>query len=203
MSSPGSSTAFSDFCELGADDYAAVALGSAAMTGPADPTEATGDHGFLAPKPDSHPVDHCFRCGVETPAGVGLCEKHNRGHLSGPSSTQMHATIFIGIVVGVIGFFLIASLVITTTGPFAAAVSSSTAGPEGTVQLAFTVTNEGDDEGVADCRVTRDGVPRPDDLAFRTAAVPAGETVTFERSLSAPPPGSIAYDAEALTVVCT
>jgi len=68
------------------------------MTGSANPTEAPGDSGFLAPKPDGHPVDHCFRCGVETPPGVGLCEKHNRGHIAGPSSTQMHATIFIGIV---------------------------------------------------------------------------------------------------------
>ena len=68
------------------------------MTGSANPTEAPGDSGFLSPKPDAQPVDHCFRCGVETPAGVGLCDEHNRGHLSGPSSTQMHATIFIGIV---------------------------------------------------------------------------------------------------------
>ncbi len=173
------------------------------MTGPADPTEATGDHGFLAPKPDAQPRDRCFRCGAETDAGVGLCELHNRGHLSGPSSTQMHATIFIGIVIGVIGFFFIASLAVTTTGPFDSAVTSAAAGPEGTVALAFTVTNEGDDEGVADCRVTRDGVPRPDDLAFRTVALPGGETVTFERELAAPPPDSVGYDPEALTVVCT
>ena len=56
---------------------------------------------------------------------------------------------------------------------------------------------------MADCRVTRDGVPRPDDLAFRTDAVPGGETVTFERELAAPPAGSVGYDREALTVVCS
>jgi len=173
------------------------------MTRSASPTEATGDHGFLAPKSDAQPTDRCFRCGTETPPGVGLCEIHNRGHLSGPSSTQMHATIFIGIVIGVIGFFLIASLAVTTTGPFGSDVTSAAAGPEGGVSLAFTVTNEGEDEGVADCRVTRDGVPRPDDLAFRTTALPGGETVTFERELAAPPQDSVRYDPEALTVVCT
>lgn len=173
------------------------------MTAPANPTEAPGDHGFLAPRPDAHPVDHCFRCGVETPAGVGLCEAHNRGRLSGPSSTQMHATIFIGIVVGVIGFFLIARLAVTTTGPFESSVTAALSAPEGAVSLSYSVTNEGADEGIADCRVTRDGVPRPDDLAFRTPPLPAGQTVVFERELVAPPVGSVAYDLEALTVVCT
>jgi len=171
------------------------------MTGSANPTEAPGDSGFLAPKPDAQPVDHCFRCGRETPAGVGLCEEHNLGHLSGPSSTQMHATIFIGIVIGVIGLFLLANLAVTTTGPYASAVSSATGGPNGTVSLVFTVTNEGEEDGVADCRVTRDGVPRPEDLAFRTQALPGGETVSFERELTAPQVAP-AYDVESLTVDC-
>lgn len=173
------------------------------MTGPANPTEATGDHGFLAPKPGAQPVDHCFRCGAETPAGQGLCEAHNRGRISGPSATQMHATIFIGIAVAVIGLFLFAGLAVTTTGPYASAVTSALAGPDGSVALVFTVTNEGESDGVADCRVTRDGVPRPEDLAFRTVALPGGETVTFERQLAAPPVGALAYDPEALTVICS
>ncbi|MGD8684535.1 MAG: hypothetical protein PVG27_11335 [Chloroflexota bacterium] len=173
------------------------------MTGSANPTQATSDHGFLAPKPEAKPVDHCFRCGVETPAGVGLCEAHNRGHLSGPSATQMHATVFIGIALGVLGFFLLASLSVTTTGPYASDVTSAAAGPDGGVALAYSVTNEGADEGIADCRVTRDGVPRPDDLAFRTTAVPGGETVIFERQLAPPPEGSVRYDPEAMTVICT
>lgn len=171
------------------------------MTGSVNPTEAPGDSGFLAPKPDAQPVDHCFRCGKETPAGVGLCEEHNRGRLSGPSSTQMHATIFIGIVVGVIAFFLIANLAVTTTGPYASAVTSATGGPAGTVSLVFTVTNEGEKDGVADCRVTRDGVPRPEDLAFRTDALGGGQTVSFERELAAPRVIP-AYDIESLTVDC-
>ncbi len=171
------------------------------MTGSATPTEAPGDSGFLAPKPDAQPVDHCFRCGKETPAGVGLCDEHNKGRLAGPSSTQMHATIFIGIVIGVIGFFVIAGLAVTTTGPYASSVTSATGGPDGSVSLVFTVTNEGEDEGVADCRVTRDGVPRPEDLAFRTERLSGGDTVTFERDLTAPEVAP-AYDLESLTVDC-
>jgi len=173
------------------------------MTGSANPSEARADSGFLAPKPGTHPESHCFRCGVETPVGVGLCPKHNRGHLKGPSATQMHATIFGGIVLGVIGFFFLASMAVGTTGPYASSVTGSSAAPDGGVTLSFTVTNEGDSEGVADCRVTRDGVPRPDDLAFRTDSVPGGQTVTFERGLVAPPEGSVSYDSEAVTVVCS
>ena len=172
------------------------------MSGSANPTEAPGESGFLSPKPDARPVDHCFRCGRETPAGVGLCEEHNRGRLSGPSATQMHATIFGGIVLGVIGLFLLASLAVTTTGPFAASVTSATGGPDGSVLVAFTITNEGEDEGVADCRVTRDGVPRPDDLAFRTQAMSGGETMALERQLEAPR-AAPAYDLESLTIDCS
>jgi hypothetical protein len=113
----------------------------------------------------------------------------------------MHATIFIGIVIGVVGLFLLANLAVTTTGPYASAVSSATGGPDGTVSLVFTVTNEGEEDGVADCRVTRDGVPRPEDLAFRTQALPGGETVSFERELMAPQVAP-AYDLESLTVDC-
>ena len=172
------------------------------MTGSANPTEAPGHSGFLAPKPDSQPVDHCFRCGRETPAGVGLCAEHNQGRLAGPSSTQMHATIFIGIVVGVIGFFIIAGLTVTTTGPYDSDVTAAVAGADGGVTMTYTVTNEGERQGIADCRVTRDGVSRPEDLAFRTTALPGGETVTFERQLP-PPAGSVGYDPEALTVDCS
>jgi hypothetical protein len=173
------------------------------MSAPENPTEAQGDSGFLAPKPGSQPVDHCFRCGVATPAGVGLCDKHNRGHLSGPSSTQMHATVFIGIVLGVIGFFVIAGLAVVNAGPYDVEVTGAAADPEGGVTLSYAVSNEGEGEGVADCRITRDGVPRPDDLAFRAEAIAGGETATFERVLTAPPEGSIRYDAEAITVLCS
>jgi hypothetical protein len=171
------------------------------MTDPANATESR-DRGFLAPKPDARPVDHCFRCGVATPVGQGLCDKHNPNRLPGPSSTQMHATIFGGILLGVIGFFLLASLAVGTTGPFAAEVTTSSGGEGGTAAISFTVTNEGETSGIADCRVTRDGVPRPDDLVFRSTTVLSGETMTFERQL-AQPIESVGYDPDSITVICS
>ncbi len=170
-----------------------------------DPSPAGGAHegGFLAPKAGSKPLDHCFRCGRETPAGQSLCDDHNPRRLAGPSTTQMHATIFGGIAIGVLAFFVIARLAVGTTGPYDAEVTASSAGPNGGAAVSFVVTNEGDSEGVADCRVTRDGVPRPDDLAFRTARLPAGTTVTFERDLMPPPAESVRYDPQTLSIDCT
>ncbi len=175
------------------------------MAEPTSPTPAPADEdgGFLAPAPDSHPVDHCVRCGKETPAGTALCDEHNPHHLSAPSSTQMHATIFGGIVIGVIGFFLLLRLLVSTTGPYVAEVTASTAGAAGGVVVSFVVANEGESEGVADCRVTRDGVPRPDDLAFRTARVPAGETLSIEKELPRPAAGSTAYVPDKVSVICS
>ncbi len=169
-----------------------------------DPISATRTHddGFMAPKAGSKPVDHCFRCGKETPAGQGLCDDHNPRRLAGPSSTQMHATIFGGIVLGVLIFFVIARLAVGTTGPYSIEVSRSSVEAGGAAVISFAVTNQGDSDGVADCRVTRDGVPRPDDLAFRTERVPAGTTVTFERQLVAPPVGSVAYEPGAISINC-
>jgi hypothetical protein len=168
-----------------------------------DPESPREGQGFLAPPPDSRPVDHCMRCGVETAPGVALCEDHNRGHLSGPSATQMHATIFGGIVLGVIGFLLLANLAVRSAGPFAATVMGASAAADGAVTLSLTVANEGASDSVADCRVTRDGVPRPDDLAFRTEVVPGGASVGLQRELAAPPEGSVGYDVESLTVICS
>jgi hypothetical protein len=172
----------------------------------ADPTvtQAPADEGgFLAPKPGSKPVDHCFRCGKPTAPGVGLCDKHNPTHLAGPSSTQMHATIFGGIVVGVIGLFLILRLVSVETGPYATEVTGSVLEPGGGLALSFVVANEGDSSGVADCRVTRDGVVRPDDLAFRTTALQGGETMLIKKSLPEPPVDSIAYSPDKISVNCS
>lgn len=168
---------------------------------PASPSRVPGA-GFLAPRPGGQPSDHCFRCGKSTPAGEGLCDEHNPRHLQGPSSTQMHATVFGGIVLGVVGFFVLARLAVGTSGPFTTEILTATAAGSGGATVVFSITNEGQADGVADCRITRDGVPRPDDLIFRSPALAAGEGVTLERELAPEPDSPIAYAAGRLSVIC-
>jgi hypothetical protein len=115
----------------------------------------------------------------------------------------MHATVFIGIVIGVVGFFILARLATGSAGPFATRVLTSTADGAGGVALTFSITNAGASEGAADCRVTRDGVPRPDDVALRSPVLAAGESVTFDRLLSKSPGDPVGYLDDAVSVICT
>lgn len=115
----------------------------------------------------------------------------------------MHATILGGVLLGIVGFFVLALFAIGTTGPYSVAVIGAAVDGTGDAAIAYSITNEGDAEGVADCRVTRDGVPRPDDLAFRSTRLPPGEAVVFERTVEQPRNGTVFYDPERLSLVCT
>jgi hypothetical protein len=115
----------------------------------------------------------------------------------------MHATVFVGIVLGVVGLFVLFRLMMSSAGPFSTEVTSAaSAGGAGAVAIAFRITNEGDTEGRADCRFTRDGVPRPDDVAFRSPAVAGGQTIALERELIPDPGSPVAYVPEAVSVIC-
>jgi hypothetical protein len=115
----------------------------------------------------------------------------------------MHATVFAGVVLGVVGFFVIARLATGSAGPFSTEVLTAAADGAGGAVVTFAITNAGSTDGVADCRVTRDGVPRPDDMAFRSPEIAAGERVTLERTLERAPGDPVAYAADLLSVVCT
>ncbi|MEZ4595836.1 MAG: hypothetical protein R3C32_02750 [Chloroflexota bacterium] len=169
-------------------------------TTPADPT-LPAETGFLAPAPTGHPVSHCFRCGKETPAGVSLCEADNPGRVKAPSATQVHATILVGVVAGFALLLFLLRFAVDQSGPYAAGVTGRIPLADGAVQVAVTVTNDGPRDGIANCRITRDGTPRPDDLSFRTDRLAPGATVTVTRTVPAPPaPAVLAPDR--MTVIC-
>jgi hypothetical protein len=173
------------------------------VTDPKTDVDPTPSGGILAPPEDAEPQDRCVRCGKPTPAGVSLCDEHNPGRISRPSATQMHATILGGIFLGVIGFFLIARCAMTSSGPYETSVIEAIPDGSGGVAVAFSIVNEGDAEGVADCRVTRDGIPRPDDLAFRTDPLAGGDRTLVERVLPPVPEGSQPYVPDSISVICT
>lgn len=159
------------------------------------------ESGFLAPAPDGKPISHCYRCGRETPPGVGACDDDNPGRVKAPSATQMHGTILMGVVAGFVLFLLLLRLVVDHSGPYGTAIAGHVLRADGGVEVAVTVTNAGEGEGIASCRITRDGTPRPDDLAFRTERLAPGASVTLTRTVPAPA-GAGVLVPDRMTVIC-
>jgi hypothetical protein len=155
---------------------------------------------LLAPPPDARPGDRCVRCGQPTPPGVSLCDADNPGKIAAPSATQMHGTILVGVILAAVGFLLLARLLVGSGGPFQASIIGRATLPDGGTEVAIRVANQGSSDGIATCRVTRDGTPRQDDLSFRTERIAAGASLELTRTLPAvarPP-----YDPSRMTAVC-
>jgi hypothetical protein len=161
------------------------------------------DRGFLAPGPGRQPESHCVRCGRVTPPGVSLCDVDNPGRIGAPSATQVHGTILAGVIAGAIGFLLLARFAVGAGGPFTATITGRASLDGAGAEVAITVVNTGESAGAATCRITRDGVPRPGDLAFRTDRILPGGSAVITRRLPAPTDGQPAWDLARITASCT
>jgi len=148
------------------------------------------------------PTDRCIRCGAETPPGVSLCAADNPGKIKAPSTTQVHATILSGVMVGAVALLILLGLASGSGVPFNATIGSATVDETGAASVVVIVTNGGDRSAIATCRITRDGSPRQDDASYRTDRVEAGGSVELRRTLLAPPAGTAPYDPERMTVSC-
>ncbi len=150
------------------------------------PVTDSEPRGFLAPAPGGRPASHCVRCGRETPPGVALCAADNPGGIKAPSANQLHATILGGVVIGFIGFFLLMRVAVSQGGPYQATIAGRASTADGGISVAVEVVNTGTSEGIATCRITRDGSSRPDDVTFRTERLAPGATAILTRDV--PPP---------------
>ena len=148
------------------------------------------------------PHDTCFRCGRPTPLGVSLCEQDNPGHVTGPSATQAHGTIALGVIAGFIGFMLLAGAVSGGVGPFSAIIAGRATQSDGGLEVVVRVSNEGTRIAAASCRVSQGGVQSADDLVFFTELIPVGETRDFTRAFGPPVSGAPARDPARLAVRC-
>jgi hypothetical protein len=151
------------------------------------------------------PEDRCVRCGRPTPAGVSLCPADNPGGIGAPSATQVHGTILLGVIIGVVVIALAARLAVARAGPFEATVSGSATHADGTVEVLVHVENQGQNEGPATCRISFGGAAggaAAADLSFVTDRIPAGGAQDVTHTVAA---GSVAgsrRDPEPLTVRC-
>jgi hypothetical protein len=116
--------------------------------------------------------------------GVGLCERCNPLGLRDVSASQVHGTVFIGVLGAFVLLAIVARFAITGIGPFPVTVDETVPTAAG-LEVTLTVTNEGDAEGQTTCRVTaasnRGGGP----VAFiLSPAIAPGESVTFDQTVT-------------------
>jgi hypothetical protein len=128
--------------------------------------------------------------------GVGLCERCNPLGLRDASASQVHGTVFLGVVGAFVLLAIVARLAITGIGPFPATIDAVAPVAAG-LEVTLTVTNEGDAEGQTTCRVTaasnRGGGPSAFVLS---PSIPSGRTITFNQVVTG------LGDAQDLVVEC-
>jgi len=87
------------------------------------------------------------------PIDVGLCEQCNPLGLRDSSASQLHGTVFIAVLIGIVGLALLARLSINGIGPFTSQVANVAAADAG-LAVTLAVRNEGSSAGQTTCRVT-------------------------------------------------
>jgi hypothetical protein len=143
-----------------------------------------------------------MRCGRPTAAGVSLCDEHNPAGIGAPSATQVHGTIFLGVVLGVVLLAALAQVLLGGLGPFNSSVVRAEAAAGGGAEVTIQVTNAGTRDAKANCRVTRGGVTTSDDVLFQTDVLRAGQSVTVTRPIAPPQPGNPPYALDRFAVTC-
>jgi hypothetical protein len=99
------------------------------------------------------PLHGCVRCGAPVAIDVALCDACNPIGLAQPASSQVHGTVFLGVVLAVILLAIAARLSVSGIGPFAAQVSAVASAGDG-LAVTLLVTNAGTSTGSTTCRVT-------------------------------------------------
>src|SRR5438132_7740682 len=137
----------------------------------------------------TQPHDKCIRCGRPTPLGVALCERDNPGHIKGPSATQVHGTIVIGVLAGFVLLLVLLRLATSGIGPFPSALNAVATRGDGGLQVVVAVTNNGTKPSGASCRGMAAGVPDFRYYVFFTPLIPAATTQSFTESVPPIPAG--------------
>jgi ribosomal protein L40E len=145
------------------------------------------------------PTHGCVRCGAEIPLSVAMCRACNPAGLRQPAASQAHGTVFLGIILAVVGMAVVASYFVGGVGPFDASVRAAV--PDGAgLRLTLEVRNGGSRAGHASCRVwdpTYLGNP-PVETFVRSPEVAAGATLAFDQHVAA-----LGAAERPLAVTCT
>jgi len=147
------------------------------------------------------PHDTCFRCGRPTPLGVSLCDRDNPAQVKGPSSTQVHGTVLIGLLAGFIALAVFLRFVSAGAGPFTSTVSGFATRADGGLDVVIEVTNGGTRLSGASCRIAVGGAPDFRDYVFFTEPIEPGGSRQITRSV-APPADGARLNGAALVARC-
>jgi hypothetical protein len=114
---------------------------------------------------------------------VGLCDECNPLGLSDSASSQVHGTVFLGIVLAVALMAVAARFAVGGGGPFNASVVDVRAAGTG-LSVTIEVRNAGTLGGEATCQVTDPrGDRRSPTSAVRSPRIEAGETTRFSAEI--------------------
>jgi predicted nucleic acid-binding Zn ribbon protein len=152
--------------------------------------------------PADQPHDRCIKCGRATPLGVSLCEHDNPANIKSPSTTQVHATILIGVLAGFVLLLLLFRFGSAGADVFTSSVAGWAPRADGSIEVVISVANTGPRAAGASCRIAADGVPDFRDFVFFSEPIPPGETRQFTRIVPAPANG-VGLEGRRLAVSCT
>lgn len=128
----------------------------------------------------------CIKCGRSISVDTSVCDVCNRARMATPSASQYHGTIAVAIVAGVVGLAVFGTLSMRGVGPYRASVVAVTESPDGGIDVALEVVNEGTRAGRVTCQlVALDAQGRRLGVATATSpSVDGGATETFSERLS-------------------
>ena len=129
------------------------------------------------------PHDVCVRCGRPTPPGVSMCEVDNPGAIKSPSSTQVHGTIVLGVLLGFVLLAVLLRAASSGVGPFPSSVAGAATRADGGLDVVVTVANNGDRTSAASCRTASGVALDAPSSVFFTGLIPPGESTTFTQTL--------------------
>lgn len=165
------------------------------MTTPTTTPELAPTSGASAQKPQTH---GCIRCGAPVPLDVGLCERCNPLGLKDSSASQVHGTVFIAVLVAVIGLALVARLTLAGVGPFGGTLVVAVPDGKG-LAVTLSVMNQGTAAGQTTCRLTDPRDRSGGGSAFvLSPRIDPGATVTFTKTVA-----ELGNTVRDLTVECS
>ena len=136
----------------------------------------TSDPAAMASPAGTHA---CVRCGAPTALDRGLCEECNPLGLRDVASSQVHGTVFVGVLLAVVALAVAARLAVSGIGPFEATVAAVVPDGKG-LAITLEVTNAGSAAGPTTCQLS-DRSPRSSGRSALVQSPPIepGETRTF------------------------